>query len=188
MNTTFKFGDKVALKRSPNTCGIVARIYIDKVTVLWEDEYYGMSTDPIEEFIHYIDTNTSNIEKVMDALGIKKDVPIDVYRTDSDNKLIECPYIFDGNELVNVDRESRACVLNYIIFGYCYFKPHLSSTPFPQNCDTYYYVHADGSIGEEVWTNLTSDYALKLMGNVFKTEVEAKCHVSEVLAKYRGVM
>ena len=185
MDTTFKFGDKVALKRSPNACGIVARVYIDKVTVLWEDEYYGMSTDPIEDVIPYVYTNTSNIQKVMDALGIKKDVPIDVYDKDTDEKDKYSPYTFNGNDFVNNKNDVRRGILADIVTGYSYFLPHNS---FPQLGDIYYYICPNGTIMHRNWDGLSYDYATKLMGNVFESEVEAKCHVTEMLAKYREVM
>ena len=75
-----------------------------------------------------------------------------------------------------------------IFLGGAYFKPHLSSASFPPKGHIYWYVNPDGDVKYVIWHETTWDYALKLMGNVFKTEVEAKCHVSEVLSKYREVM
>ena len=185
MDTTFKFGDKVALKRSPNTYGVVARVYIDKVTVLWKDEYYGMSTDPIEDVIPYVDTSVSPITRVMDALGIKKNVPIDIYDKDTDEKDVYSPYTFNGNDFVDNEDDTRNRILAELVTGDSYFLPHNS---FPQLGDVYYYICPNGTIIHRNWDGLSYDYATKLMGNVFKSEVEAKCHVTEMLTKYREVM
>ena len=185
MKTDFKFGDKVALKNASNWVGLVVRVAIDTVSICWKDEYYGISTEPIADVIPYVDTSVSPITRVMDALGIKKNVPIDIYDKDTDEKDVYSPYTFNGNDFVDSEDDERRTILAEIITGDSYFLPHNS---FPQLGDVYYYICPNGTIMHRNWDGLSYDYATKLMGNVFKSEVEAKCHVTEMLAKYREVM
>lgn len=183
MNTTFKFDDKVVLNRYPDMHGIVTRVNNDNtVTICWEDEDDHMSTNPIEDISLYA---TSNIEKVMDVLGIKKDVPIDVYTKDGDEVYSYNPYKFNGETFVDSDGDNSMNLLSEIISGEAYFKPHLL---FPQDGDIYYLVTPNGAIMRRCWDGLSYDYATKLMGNVFESRAEAECHVTEMLAKYREVM
>lgn len=183
MKTDFKFGDKVTHVGHKNTYGVILSTDGYNATV-----YYS-STDtprlPLEELKPYVDTSITSITRVMDALGIKKDVPIDVYDKDTDEKDAYSPYTFNGTDFVDNEDDKRRVIIAEIITGDSYFLPHNS---FPQLGDVYYYICPNGTIMHRNWDGLSYDYATKLMGNVFESEVEAKCHVTEMLAKYHGVM
>ena len=186
MKTDFKFGDKVTHISHEGSYAVIVSADGYNATV-----YYS-STDtprlPLRELKPYIDTSVSPITRVMDALGIKKDEPVDVYTKTHDEEDPYNPYMFDGESFVDNVGDFDLEVISDIILGGAYFKPHSSSIPLPQDGDTYYFVKPNSEIGNRPWGSCVGDYALKLMGNVFKTEVEAKCHVTEMLAKYREVM
>lgn len=74
MNTAFKFGDKVTHAGHKKTYGVILSTDGYNATVYYS--HFDTIRLPLGELKHYIDTNTSNIKKVMDALGIKKDVPM----------------------------------------------------------------------------------------------------------------
>ena len=43
-------------------------------------------------------------------------------------------------------------------------------------------------MNNDEWKGWSKDLSFKLMGNVFESEAEAKCHVEEIIAKYKQVM
>lgn len=110
-------------------------------------------------FIDYCDANVCDYEcKMAQAMGINRSSE-------------ECL----GHALLNVD-------LSVPIL-----QEHLANQPFvPSPGEIYYYIRPDGSIdyyhcsGEgELF-----EYALRLMGNCFRSELEAEMHKGEILGKF----
>lgn len=53
--------------------------------------------------------------------------------------------------------------------------------------EIYFVVWQSGKIGRQVNTRHTVDYLFASMGNVFKTEAEAKANRKEIMAKYQDL-
>lgn len=105
-------------------------------------------------------------------------------KEDSDN-----PYTYTEGMLIDCyGNDCSVAVLGHLVLGNVYCKKCVSSKKDNNlkftNGDVFYYVDIDGNVAYYTWYNNNFCYALRVMGNVFKTYKEAKDNKETIMKKY----
>ena len=121
MEDNFKFGDLVTLKGDTFFgVGVVLSATCYYATVCWKNSS-TIHNYTLKELEHYNAEVNPVFEKVMDILGIKKDVPVYLYdKCGNGNTVAFSPYRFTGNRFVDCNNEESNIYVIYLISGCMY--------------------------------------------------------------------